>query len=207
MNIEDLLYLVPCALIAIVFHETAHGYLSYLLGDPTPKEQGRLTLNPIRHLNFLGIVCMIFFRFGWAKPVPVNSSYYRNPKLGLALTALAGPAVNFVLGFLSLFGAILLSQEKISPISAVFVRFFFTLASLNIGLAVFNLLPFPPLDGTKIVMIILPKKVYHFLLHYEYLFGLLLAALLVMQILDGPLTFLYETVFNAFSRAVHFLIA
>ena len=95
------LFVVPCVLIALTFHEFAHGYMAYKLGDPTAKNLGRLTLNPLKHLDPIGTICMIFFHFGWAKPVPINSRYFKKPRRDMALTAAAGPIMNFIL---ALFG-------------------------------------------------------------------------------------------------------
>ena len=97
------LFVVPCVLIALTFHEFAHGYMAYKLGDPTAKNFGRLTLNPLKHLDPIGTICMIFFHFGWAKPVPINSRYFKKPRRDMALTAAAGPIMNFIL---ALFGVL-----------------------------------------------------------------------------------------------------
>ena len=107
-RINNILYILPAVLIAVIFHELAHGLVSYLLGDPTPKETNRLTLNPLRHLDPIGTICLVLFRFGWARPVRVDPRYYQNPRLGMVYVALAGPFVNFIIAFFTGFVQVLL---------------------------------------------------------------------------------------------------
>ena len=158
MDIEGLFYIVPAALLAISGHEFAHGYVSYKMGDPTPKTDGRLSLNPFRHLDLMGTLCLILFRFGWAKPVRINSWYYKDKKKGVFFTAMAGVAANFVMAVaaLILMGII---YKVTGGRAGAFVVYLFNLldcfALMNIGLAVFNLIPIPPLDGSKALGILL----------------------------------------------------
>lgn len=185
----SILYVIISSLFAITFHETAHGYVAMLLGDPTAKRMGRLTLNPIKHIDVLGLLMMVFFRFGWAKPVPVDMRYFKKQKLGMALTALAGPVMNLLLAFAGLLirtAAILLYLR--TGRGMFLIDFSTVFASLNIGLAVFNLIPVPPLDGSKILFSLLPPAAYYFVLRYERYCGLLLVALLYTGVLDGFLT-------------------
>ena len=131
----DYLYIIPAALIAIVCHELSHGLVSYLLGDPTPKEQGRLTINPKHHLDLFGTLCLIFFGFGWAKPVRVDPRYYKNPKWGMALVALGGPLANFLLALFS--GLIVVLIGYYAPYNTFFeilYYFFSYLIIINVGL-------------------------------------------------------------------------
>ena len=181
---EIYIFSALAALIALTAHEYCHGYIAYRLGDPTAKAQGRLTLNPLRHLDLLGVLCMVVFRFGWAKPVPINPRYFKNPKRGFALTAVAGPACNLILSFLSA-GAYLLLWALVKDIafeSALLLAvaqngllFLFLFHSINLGFAIFNLIPIPPLDGSRLLFVLLPTKWYFFLMRYErYIyFGLL----------------------------------
>ena len=156
---------------AITVHEFAHGFVAYKLGDPTAKRAGRLTLNPLSHLDLLGALCMVLVGFGWAKPVPINPMYFRNRKRDTALVSLAGPAANVALAFLSTIIYVPLTVLYFKTGYNGLLRFLVgtlqSLVSLNIGFAVFNLIPFPPLDGSKILGIILPGDTYMQLLRYE----------------------------------------
>lgn len=193
INIESLVYTIPAALIAITLHEYAHGYVSYKLGDPTPKQMGRLSLNPLAHLDPIGTLCLVFFHFGWAKPVCVNPYYYKNPKKGMILVGLAGPLMNFILAFVSaLFMAIIM--KKTGGYVGSFTYYLFNFLNvcyvLNIGLGVFNLIPFPPLDGAKIVGGLLPDHIYFNFMKYERYGQLIIFGLLAFGALDKPLAIL-----------------
>lgn len=163
---------IPAALLTVVFHEISHGYVAYFLGDNTAKNAKRLSLNPLRHIDLIGLLCMIILRFGWAKPVPVNIINFKNRKAGTALVSIAGPLSNILFALVSF---LLIKLLLIIPIYSefafsvidLFVSFFMMTASLNIGLAVFNLLPIPPLDGSKILNSVLPDKIYYKILKYE----------------------------------------
>lgn len=175
------LYIIPAALIAIMCHELTHGLFSHIQGDPTPKEQGRLTLNPAKHLDLFGTLCLIFFGFGWAKPVQVDPRYYKNPKWGMALVALGGPLANFILAFIS--GITMAILEKyVTPNTAVEIiyTFFFYLLMINVGLGVFNLIPIPPLDGSKIIGAFLPNTAYAQYMKYQKYGMLFVIGLLVL---------------------------
>lgn len=153
------IYTVPGVLIAISAHEFAHGYMSARLGDPTPGRDGRLTLNPFRHLDLAGTLCLIFFHMGWAKPVRVNPGYYKNPKRDMILVALAGPAMNFVLAFFFMMIVGLIRRfTAADPGEAIFYVYMLAYYSsvLNVGLGVFNLIPVPPLDGSAVVGELIP---------------------------------------------------
>lgn len=174
MDIPQLILSAMAALIALTIHEYAHGYVAYRLGDDTAKSLGRLSLNPIKHIDPIGALCMIFFHFGWAKPVPINPRNFENPRKGFALTALAGPATNIITGFFtgflyllcySLFketGNTFLDNLEINVL--LFLLYFF---SINIGLGIFNLIPVPPFDGSRILNVILPDKWYFKVMRYE----------------------------------------
>lgn len=175
MDYSFILYYVlriPAVLIALTFHECAHGWVSYKLGDPTAKNLGRLTLNPIKHIDPIGFLMMIVVGFGYAKPVPINSRYYSKPKRDMALTAAAGPAMNLILSILALvifnFIAMIEPAEGIAAnVWTVALMFFVIAAELNLYLALFNLIPVPPLDGSRIAYIFLPTKWYFGLMKYE----------------------------------------
>lgn len=165
------LLIVPTVLISLSLHEAAHAFVANKCGDPTAKALGRLTLNPLKHLDPIGTVMMLLTGYGWAKPVPVNSRYFKNPKRGMALTALAGPMMNFLLGFL---GAVAyafcyrgLVAHPDSNLLYAAVLFFNYFSMLNIVYMVFNLIPIPPFDGSRILLLFLPTKWYFSVMKYE----------------------------------------
>ena len=174
MNITLLILTAMAALVALTIHEYAHGYVAYRLGDDTAKSMGRLSLNPIKHLDPFGAICMILFHFGWAKPVPIDPRNFKNPRKGFALTALAGPATNIVVGFFtSFFYLLCLSYFKKTGVAFLdnlqtnIILFLFYFFTVNVGLGVFNLIPVPPFDGSRILNVILPKKWYFKVMKYE----------------------------------------
>ena len=193
--------IIPAALLAIIFHEISHGYVAYLLGDRTAKNSGRLTLNPIQHMEPLGLLCMILFGFGWAKPVPVNPYFFKNRKLGMALVSIAGPVSNLLMAVLSMSVILAISvleienQALIGALNVV-MQFFLVFAILNIGLAVFNLIPIPPLDGSKILFSLLPRRAYGFILKYERYGMLLLLVLVNVPFFTDFLTYIREMIFT-----------
>lgn len=172
--LTQLILTTLAALVALTLHEFAHGYMAYKLGDNTAKSMGRLSLNPLKHLDVFGVLCMVFFHFGWAKPVPIDPRNFKNPRRGFALTALAGPLTNLVLGFCSAFLYLLcLSTFKPSDASFLFylqlniINFLYYFFIVNIGLGVFNLIPIPPFDGSRILNVILPERLYFKVMKYE----------------------------------------
>jgi len=168
------------ALICITFHELSHGFVAYKLGDPTAKQMGRLTLNPLKHIDIIGLVMMIVFRFGWAKPVPVNMRYFKKPKRYMAVTALAGPVSNLLLAvvFIFIYGFLytLLTGNGNASTATIGINILEMInrtAYISIALAVFNLVPIPPLDGSKVLFSFIPDKAYNQLMRYER-FGMIL---------------------------------
>lgn len=159
---------VAC-LICLTVHELSHGLAAYKLGDPTAKLNGRLTLNPLSHVDWIGLFLLLAVGVGWAKPVPVDPRYFRKPKQGMALTALAGPVSNFVLAVLAMLisKVIYLYAPYSAAMDVVFSFCLYTLAPLSIGLGVFNLIPIPPLDGSKVLAAFLPDRQYITLMRYE----------------------------------------
>ena len=189
----ELLITAAAALICITFHEVSHGLTAYILGDPTADRQGRLSLNPLKHLDLWGMVMLIFAKVGWAKPVPVNPRYFRNPRADMALVSIAGPLSNVILSAVAAVG------YAVSAFYAIYLdlawldwvaEFFNYVCSISAGLAVFNLLPIPPLDGSKVLFSLLPQEWYWKLMRYERYGMLLLMALVFTGALDAPLDFL-----------------
>lgn len=183
------------ALLSISVHESAHALSAHWLGDDTAKRMGRISLNPFRHLDPVGFFMMVVAHFGWARPVPVDMRRFKNPKVGMALTALAGPLSNVLLALLSVFAYCLTfflapAAERSAGIANVLISFFRVMIILNTGLAVFNLIPVSPLDGSKILAIILPDAAYLKLMRYERYGMLILIGLLFLNLLDKPLAFL-----------------
>lgn len=191
----EMLIVVAASLLCITFHETCHGLAAYWMGDPTAKKQGRLSLNPLRHIDIMGLVMMAVCHFGWAKPVPVDMRNFRRPKAGMALTALAGPVSNVLLAYVAvLFASASAAVYMCSGSKVVYYLwlFFFYLEIMSAGLAVFNLFPIPPLDGSKVLFAVLPDVWYGKLMRYERFGMVLLAVLLLTGVLDTPLSFLRD---------------
>ncbi len=179
--------------------------MSTKLGDPTPRWQGRLTLNPMAHIDWLGAVGILLFGIGWAKPVQVNARYYKNPKWGMALVALAGPISNIIVAFISIFLYKIIEVIFVatgilgSNYNLIFVisLFFMVIAQINVHLAVFNLIPIPPFDGSRILFTFLPQKHYFKIMQYERFIFIGILALLYTGVLDAPIAFLSEKVLIA----------
>ena len=198
--IIQLLFSAVAAMIALTVHEYCHGYAAYRLGDDTARNFGRLTLNPLKHIDVYGAICMIFFHIGWAKPVPINARNFKNPKRDFAITAVAGPAANLILGFFTIpffllvfnvyFDLYLKSygsggfELNLWRNLAIFLKAFY---SINIGLGLFNLLPIPPFDGSRLLNVFLPPKTYFEIMKYErkIYYGVLALLLLGHYITDA----------------------
>ena len=185
-------------LLCLSVHETCHGLAALVLGDPTAKARHRLSLNPLRHIDWLGLAMMFVAGFGWAKPVPVNPNYFKKPKQGMAVTALAGPASNFLLALLAmLISRLIYLYAPYNPVwQTVFDFCLYTVAPLSIGLGLFNLLPRPPLDGSKVRAMFLPDRAYAVWMRYER-YGMLV--LLVLSFADIGSSFISNAILGVYS--------
>lgn len=176
VEISRYLISIVAVLIILTVHEYSHALVANRLGDPTARDMGRLTLNPLRHLDPIGALCMVLFHFGWAKPVPIDLRYFKKPRRDFALSALAGPLSNLICAFVgaglylvtyALVRDIVFSNEFAYNLVYYTLYFFLVFHQINLGIAIFNLLPIPPLDGSRLLGVILPKKAYYTLLRYE----------------------------------------
>lgn len=173
INLQDIIIRTIAVLVAIIPHEMAHGYAAYLCGDETAKNDGRLSLNPLHHLDPIGTICLIFFKFGWAKPVMINPNNFRDRKKGTFFVSIAGVLTNFILAIISV---IIMKHIRLSDfVFEIFMNIFW----FNIILGVFNLIPIPPLDGSKLLFSFLPPKYEYYLIKYEK-YGYILLLLLIM---------------------------
>ncbi len=185
-------------LLCLTVHETCHGLAAYALGDPTAKAMHRLSFNPLHHIDWLGLAAMLACGFGWAKPVPVDMRYFKNSKTGMAVTALAGPVSNFALSLLLLFLASLLVRfGHAAAFTLWLLSFLLITAQLSIGLGLFNLIPIPPLDGSKVLFALLPPKAYMTLMRYER-FGMLVLLLAVWLDVGG--SYLSNAIYMVYQR-------
>ena len=205
----SILLSLPVILFSLSFHEAAHGYIAYKMGDPTAKNFGRLTLNPIKHVDPIGALCMLIFGYGWAKPVPINTRNFDNPRKGMAITGLAGPVSNLILGVLSsviyvIFNIayyklyILEIGENALLVVNILCILFYISAFLNIGLMAFNLIPVVPFDGARVVYYFLPSKGYFKVMQHERVIMIVVLVLffLLSRLGYSPITFVANGLFN-----------
>ena len=204
----QLLLSLPIIVFALSVHETAHGWVAYKLGDSTAKNLGRLTLNPIKHLNLFGFLSMLIAGIGWANPVPINARNFKNPRVGMALSGIAGPVSNFlmgIVGFTALSGimTVLIVNEVLYPhvLVKILLLFLYMFASLNLSLGIFNMIPVPPFDGSRFLYIFLPTKWYFKVMKYERYTGIVLLVLLIVlsRIGFSPIGFIVDLVMNLFA--------
>ena len=195
---EKLLYILViafCVLLSLSVHELCHGLAAYLMWDKTAKNSGRLSLNPMHHLDPIGAICLFLFGFGWARPVPVNPWNFKHKKGGMVLTALGGPIANFLLAFVAQIGVVLLggmrfaSENMAYQVASVGYMICYYLAQVNLGLGLFNLIPIPPLDGSKVLSAVLPQRLYFKLMEYERYGFIVLLILINLPIFNSLLYF------------------
>ena len=209
-DLHGLLFLlirVAAVLFCLVVHELSHGLAARLLGDPTAKQVGRLSLNPLRHIDPVGFVMMLIVHVGWAKPVPVDMRHFKHPKRDMALTALAGPVSNFLLALTALgLGSLLFTfmPENGSIILAYTRLFLCYIAVLSVGLGLFNLIPIPPLDGSRVLFSLLPDRLYLQLMHWERYLMLVVIALAYFDFFAGPLNACMGWVLEGFCTVTRF---
>lgn len=208
-QLYEYLIIAPPILMALTFHEYAHGLIAFKLGDPTAKQAGRLTLNPLVHLDFLGTAMLFIAHIGWAKPVPVNPMFFKNPKRDLLWVSLAGPGSNLLLAFIFGIGCRLLGVEGfryINPGALGIIEFMLAFGVvINIVLAVFNLLPIPPLDGSKILLGLVPQKYEHQLMPFMRYGPTILIALIAIGFLTK--VSIFWMIFNPFVKVISILFA
>ena len=201
-NLIRYLTMAVVVVTALPVHEAAHGWVADRLGDRTARNAGRLTLNPLAHLDLFGSLALLLFGFGWAKPVPVNPSQMRKPKSGLVLTALAGPASNILMaGIVMILFKVYLNFAPVGTASGVvFGQIIYTVLQTNLTLAVFNLLPVPPLDGSTLLTALLPVKWRMKLIKLEKVFYIALILLLYLGVLQIPMNWAAKLLFNGLDR-------
>jgi len=215
----DIIIMVPILLIALPFHEYAHAWVAYRLGDPTAKDAGRLTLNPLKHLDLFGTLMMLVARVGWAKPVPVNSGYFRNRRKGIILVSLAGPLSNLLLAFafmliwgimtkLVVVGVIPVRSETAVTVIGWLQVFFHVSVLVNISLAVFNMIPVPPLDGSRLISSFVPEESYYRFARYEQFIGIGFLALVILapNALSSVIRFVADPIYNSMITAISFIL-
>lgn len=193
-RLDGFVYILPALLISITFHELAHGFVAYKLGDPTAKQMGRLTLNPIKHIDPTGLMMLFFFRFGWAKPVPYIPNYFKNRKQGTLLVSLAGPVMNIFIALLSIIWIV--------ATNGIGIEFTGMLLQFNILFAIFNMIPVPPLDGSKIVASLLPDRLEAYFWQYER-YGYLV---LLVLALTGIISKIIVPAYNVVSYGLIYLV-
>ncbi|NLV88603.1 MAG: site-2 protease family protein [Tissierellia bacterium] len=196
----SLLYNLPGLFVAIIFHELAHGLMAYILGDDTAKKAGRLSLNPLKHIDLIGFVFLLLFRFGWAKPVPVNPFNFKNRKRDTILVSLAGPFTNFLIAIIVSFILVFVKIRNPILLDILIITLWY-----NIMLGVFNLLPFPPLDGSKILASLLPSKVEYYFYRYEKYLYLILIILIGTNTIDKILSPIISNVLSILDLIIGYL--
>ncbi|WP_416324426.1 site-2 protease family protein [[Eubacterium] hominis] len=206
---SNLIYILPAVIIALSFHEFAHSFVAYKLGDVSQKESGRLSLNPLNHLDPIGTLSLIICGFGWAKPVQINPYFFKDRKSGMIQSAMAGPLANLIVGFIFmlLMGLTLKTGMAFSnQIGNYLYLLCYYTAVMNVGLAVFNLIPLPPLDGSKILMGILDEDTYFKIMQYEQYISIVLIILLIAGVLNGPLGYARGAILDFYSTIVSHIL-
>lgn len=205
-TLPQILVLLPVILICMTVHEMSHGYCAYFLGDKTAKHMNRLSPNPLQHIDWIGLLLLVTVGFGWAKPVPVNMNNFKDPKKGMAITALAGPLSNIIMAFLgTLIYAILLVHIPEIASNSYVNAFFILFLQYNCVFAMFNFIPISPLDGSKILFAFLPNQTYYKLMQYERYGMIILIILLYTDIITPILSTGVSNLMNAIINIINLL--
>ena len=201
-SLTNLFVLIVAVALSMTVHEVAHGLMSYWLGDPTAKMSGRLSLNPLHHIDWTGLVCLLFFGFGWAKPVPIDARYYKDTKGGIIWTSFAGPIANFLLSFLCIFLYCMLARYSTSFIfsmaGSIIMNILYNTAALSAGFGIFNLIPIPPLDGAKVFWAFLPDHLYYKFVEGTVWMNLVFLLLIISGVLSEPILMLRDGMLDMF---------
>lgn len=196
---------LAAVIICMVFHELSHGIVSYRLGDNTAKTMGRLTLNPFKHMDLLGTMAFVFLGFGWAKPVQVDPRNFKKPKRDMAITALAGPVSNFVLAVILLFLlGLVFPFLRNSTAGNIILDIIYMTATFSVVLGIFNMIPVPPLDGSKVLFAVASDELYHKLMRYERYGFILLLLVIFLNRRTGFLSIATDAVMNRLSNITQF---
>ncbi len=213
IGIVELLITALCVFLSLSVHEFAHGFAAYKMGDNTAKYMGRLTLSPLSHLDPIGAICLFLFGFGWANPVPVNPRNFKSGKFksGMVWTSIAGPLSNIILAFFAMLSLSIIARfytggnQLWDKVFSLLVVLLSTLVYMNINLAVFNLIPVPPLDGSKVLNAILPARIYFKIMQYERYGFILLILLINTPLFSRLLNFLSNLILNGIQLIIGFL--
>ncbi|MBQ0065085.1 MAG: site-2 protease family protein [Firmicutes bacterium] len=201
-DLSTIIYRGIGVVLALGIHEAAHAIVSFIMGDPTAKEKGRITLNPLAHIDWVGLAFMLLFGIGWAKPVPIDPYYYKDRKTGIVWTAFAGPIANFLLSFVCVFlyfftFRLLYGIALIGPFIQNVLSF---TATISASIGIFNLIPIPPLDGSKVLFAILPDDLYYRAIQENNIWVIILMALIVTGVIGHPISLLTGNLISIFSN-------
>lgn len=195
----DFLITLPGILMAISIHEFGHGYAAYILGDDTAKKSGRLSLNPLKHIDPVGFLMLIIAHFGWAKPVPINSNKFKYKRIGLFVVSIAGVVCNLILAIICIY----LYKYELRFVNMYALNsIILSMVSINIGFAVFNLLPIPPLDGSKIILSILPNRLHYYYFKYEHVGSIIL----IMLMFTGNIGIVANPIYSIIKNLINIIV-
>lgn len=202
LSVKAYLYRGIAVLFALGVHEMAHAFVSYLMGDPTAKAEGRLTLDPFAHIDIMGLICMLFFGIGWAKPVPIDPRYYKDRKAGIVWTAFAGPMANFILSFVCvvLFYSTYRFFYSLGTVGTFVQTLLSYTATVSASLGIFNLIPIPPMDGSKVLFAFLPDDLYYRAIQENKIWTIVLLVLIFSGFIGSPISSMTNSLIDIFSN-------